>query len=148
MEHNCGAGVQHLALKTDDIFRTLREMRKVESLTGFELMPRPSDKYYKELRNKIGESLTEDQYLTCEELGILVDKDDQGVLLQVFTKPVCDRPTLFIEIIERVGCMREQRDEKLNKVEAVQAAGCGGFGKGNFKELFKSVEEYEATLDV
>jgi len=68
--------------------------------------------------------------------------------LQVFTKPVGDRPTLFIEIIERVGCMRTQKNEETQKEETVQAAGCGGFGKGNFKELFKSVEEYEASLDV
>merc|ERR1711907_318738 len=129
-----------MALKTDDIFKTLRHMREVEHVTGFELMPRP--------RDKIGDSLTSEQYKTVEELGILVDKDDQGVLLQVFTKPVCDRPTLFIEIIERVGCMREQKNEETNKVDMVQAAGCGGFGKGNFKELFKSVEEFEASLNV
>ena len=146
LEQNIGAGVQHLALKTDDIFSTLRHMRKAETLVGFELMPRPSDKYYRELRNKVGDSLTEEQYKTCEQLGILVDKDDQGVLLQVFTRPVGDRPTLFIEIIERVGCMREVKRKQEVKME--QAAGCGGFGKGNFKELFKSVEEYEATLDV
>ena len=97
--------------------------------------------------SKIGNALTVDQYKLVEELGILVDKDDQGVLLQVFTKPVGDRPTLFLEIIQRVGCLREVRD-KAEEVRLVQAGGCGGFGKGNFKELFKSVEEYESTLDV
>jgi len=148
LEQNVGAGVQHLALKTDDIFKTLGEMRKVEALTGFELMPRPSEGYYQGLRQKVGDGLTEKQLQRCEELGILVDKDDQGILLQVFTKPVGDRPTLFIEIIERVGCMRTQKNEETQKEETVQAAGCGGFGKGNFKELFKSVEEYEASLDV
>jgi 4-hydroxyphenylpyruvate dioxygenase len=146
LDQYVGAGVQHLALKTENIFNTLRHMRKAEMLVGFELMPRPSEKYYRELKIKVGDSLTDEQYKTCEELGILVDKDDQGVLLQVFTRPVGDRPTLFIEIIERVGCMREVK--KKEKVQMEQAAGCGGFGKGNFKELFKSVEEYEATLDV
>ena len=148
LDQNFGAGVQHLALKTDNIFKTLGEMRKVESLTGFELMPRPSEKYYRELHDRIGKGLTEEEYKRVEELGILVDKDDQGILLQVFTRPVGDRPTLFIEIIERVGCMRKEKNQQTLEEEAVQAAGCGGFGKGNFKELFKSVEEYEASLDV
>lgn len=147
LEQNGGGGVQHLALKTDDIFRTLRAMRKMEDTVGFELMPRPSDKYYKELRAKVGDKLTEKEYAQCEELGILVDKDDQGILLQVFTKPVGDRPTLFLEVIQRIGCLREERKSN-GEVHKKQAGGCGGFGKGNFKELFKSVEEYESTLDV
>jgi len=63
------------------------------------------------------------------------------VLIQIFTKPIGDRPTIFMEIIERVGCMIKKEEE------VYQAAGCGGFGKGNFSELFKSIEDYEKTLD-
>ena len=75
----------------------------------------------------------------------IFENDDQGVLIQVFTRPVGDRPTLFLEIIQRVGCMvpDEARPEQL-----VQRGGCGGFGKGNFSELFKSIERYERTLEV
>ncbi|OQR87858.1 4-hydroxyphenylpyruvate dioxygenase [Achlya hypogyna] len=142
LEQNEGPGLQHMALKTNDIFHTLAEMRKRTPLGGFDFMPKPSGNYYKNLPNKIGDAFTADQYKKIEELGLLVDKDDQGILLQIFTKPLGDRPTCFFEIIERVGCM-----EELNgRLE--QAAGCGGFGKGNFSELFKSIEEYERTLDV
>ena len=63
------------------------------------------------------------------------------MLIQIFTKPIGDRPTIFMEIIERVGCMIKKEEE------VYQAAGCGGFGKGNFSELFKSIEDYEKTLD-
>ncbi|KAG2483092.1 hypothetical protein HYH03_018030 [Edaphochlamys debaryana] len=149
LEQNEGPGLQHLALMTDDIFHTLREMRKRSDVGGFEFMPKPSDKYYRNLPKKIGDVLTPEQYKECEELGILVDKDDQGVLLQIFTKPLGDRPTIFIEIIQRVGCMREVREPATNAVVGTeQAAGCGGFGKGNFSELFKSIEDYERTLNV
>ena len=103
--------------------------------------------------------------LCKQELGLLADKDDQGVLLQIFTKPVGDRPTLFLEIIQRVGCMLDNKQQEQQAAAEVaaparpessvvddpvlkQAAGCGGFGKGNFSELFKSIEEYEKTLDV
>ncbi|EOX93126.1 Phytoene desaturation 1, putative [Theobroma cacao] len=78
----------------------------------------------------------------CEELGVLVDRDDQGTLLQIFTKPFGDRPTTFIEIIQRIGCMLKD-----DKGKMYQKGGCGGFGKGNFSELFKSVEEYEKSLE-
>ncbi|KXZ47898.1 hypothetical protein GPECTOR_32g511 [Gonium pectorale] len=182
LEQNEGPGLQHLALLTHDIFHTLREMRARSELGGFEFMPRPSDKYYRELPKKIGDTLTPEQYKEVEELGILADRDDQGVLLQIFTKPLGDRPTVFIEIIQRVGCEREVREERVRQpaggamaeaaageeaqagdgngqaeeaqaaVEVVvrkeQAAGCGGFGKGNFSELFKSIEDYERTLNV
>jgi 4-hydroxyphenylpyruvate dioxygenase len=71
-----------------------------------------------------------------EELGILADSDDEGILLQLFTKPIGDRPTFFIEIIQRVGCriMKEDSDDWIER------PGCGGFGQGNFRELFKSIE--------
>ncbi|DAZ96141.1 TPA: hypothetical protein N0F65_008720 [Lagenidium giganteum] len=142
LEQNVGAGLQHIALKTNNIFHTLAEMRKRSFIGGFEFMPSPNEIYYKRLPERIGEGLTPEQFKKIEELGILVDKDDQGILLQIFTKPLGDRPTVFIEIIERVGCM----SEVAGKME--QAAGCGGFGKGNFSELFRSIEEYERTLNV
>ncbi|KAF3497698.1 hypothetical protein DY000_02058152 [Brassica cretica] len=90
----------------------------------------------------VGDVLSEEQIEECEELGILVDRDDQGTLLQIFTKPLGDRPTIFIEIIQRVGCMKRDEEGKV-----YQSGGCGGFGKGNFSELFKSIEEYEKTLE-
>ncbi|KAL9241301.1 hypothetical protein vseg_015427 [Gypsophila vaccaria] len=142
LEHNDGAGLQHLALKSEDIFRTLREMRKRSGLGGFEFMPSPPPTYYRNLKNRVGDVLSDEQIKECEELGILVDRDDQGTLLQIFTKPVGDRPTMFIEIIQRIGCMMEDGEGK-----SYQKGGCGGFGKGNFSELFKSIEEYEKTLE-
>ncbi|EFJ46247.1 4-hydroxyphenylpyruvate dioxygenase [Volvox carteri f. nagariensis] len=149
LEQNEGPGLQHLALLTNDIFATLREMRARSDMGGFEFMPRPSDKYYRELPKKIGDTLTPMQYKEVEELGILVDRDDQGVLLQIFTKPLGDRPTVFIEVIQRVGCEREVKEPTTGAVVGTeQAAGCGGFGKGNFSELFKSIEDYERTLNV
>eukprot|EP00850_Spirogloea_muscicola_P002081 SM000008S22170 [mRNA] locus=s8:134648:137011:- [translate_table: standard] len=142
LEHNEGPGLQHLALKCVDIFATLREMRAQTHIAGFDFMPRPSDKYYEELPRKVGDDLTEAQLAEARELGLLVDKDDQGILLQIFTKPLGDRPTIFIEVIQRIGCM-----EKSASGEEYQRGGCGGFGKGNFSELFKSIEDYERTLD-
>ncbi|KAD7479664.1 hypothetical protein E3N88_02800 [Mikania micrantha] len=142
LEHNEGAGVQHLALASEDIFRTLREMRKRSGVGGFEFMPSPPPTYYRNLKNRAGDVLSDEQIKDCEELGILVDRDDQGTLLQIFTKPVGDRPTIFIEIIQRVGCMVKDDEGKVQ-----QKGGCGGFGKGNFSELFKSIEEYEKTLE-
>ncbi|KAH7578444.1 hypothetical protein ACOSQ2_000296 [Xanthoceras sorbifolium] len=142
LEHNEGAGVQHLALVSEDIFNTLREMRKRSGVGGFEFMPSPPPTYYKNLKARAGDVLNDDQIKQCEELGILVDRDDQGTLLQIFTKPLGDRPTIFIEIIQRVGCMLKDEEGK-----TYQKGGCGGFGKGNFSELFKSIEEYEKTLE-
>ncbi|KAI4325183.1 hypothetical protein MLD38_030601 [Melastoma candidum] len=142
LEHNEGAGLQHLALVSEDIFKTLREMRKRTSVGGFEFMPSPPPTYYAKLKGRAGDVLTDEQIKECEELGILVDRDDQGTLLQIFTKPVGDRPTIFIEIIQRVGCMLKDDQGK-----TYQKGGCGGFGKGNFSELFKSIEEYEKTLE-
>jgi 4-hydroxyphenylpyruvate dioxygenase len=143
LEQNNGPGAQHIALKTDNIFDTMRELRKREHCGGFEFMPAPDHGYYERLVERIGEdALTADQLRELEELGLLADKDDQGVLLQVFTKPIGDRLTLFIEIIQRVGC---DVDGEGNKIS--QKPGCGGFGKGNFGELFKSIEEYEKQID-
>lgn len=139
LEHNNGAGVQHMALKTEDIFHTMRELRKRSLIGGFEFMPAPSHAYYEKLPAKLGpDVLSCEQINELEELGLLADRDDQGVLLQVFTKPLGDRPTVFIEIIQRIGC-----DKQPNGEAKEQAAGCGGFGKGNFSELFKSIEEFE-----
>lgn len=72
----------------------------------------------------------------------------QGVLLQIFTKPLSDRPTVFIEVIQRIGCMYEEPAANGSQPVMEQAGGCGGFGKGNFSELFKSIEDYERTLDI
>lgn len=79
----------------------------------------------------------------------LVSGCAQGVLLQIFTQPLSDRPTVFVEIIQRIGCMYEPK-EAPSAVPPVleQAGGCGGFGKGNFSELFKSIEDYERLLDI
>merc|ERR1711924_60318 len=106
LDHNLGPGVQHLALRSNDILTTLTRMREVSDTVGFDFMPRPSEKYYRELPARIGDSLTPEQYREVERLGALVDKDDQGVLLQIFTKPLGDRLTIFIEIIQRVGCVQ------------------------------------------
>ena len=79
-------------------------MRAAAEVGGFELQQRPAPSYYTGARQRVGASLSEQQYAQCEELGVLADKDDaEGVLLQVFTKPVGDRPTLFLEIIQRIG---------------------------------------------
>ncbi|KAL2630101.1 hypothetical protein R1flu_014787 [Riccia fluitans] len=142
LEHNEGPGLQHLALICDDVLSTVREMRMRSHVGGFDFMPKPPPTYYKNLPKRVAGVLNEKQVKDCEELGILVDKDDQGVLLQIFTKPLGDRPTVFIEIIQRVGCM-----ERTKEGTVVQRGGCGGFGKGNFSELFKSIEDYEKTLD-
>ena len=115
-----------------------------ENFGGFELMARPSDGYYRNLPGRLGDLLTADQYKELEELGILADADDEGVLLQIFTKPIGDRPTFFFEIIQRLGC--RYTDEETNEVK--ERFGCGGFGQGNFRELFKAIEDHERTLKV
>ncbi|GER54030.1 4-hydroxyphenylpyruvate dioxygenase [Striga asiatica] len=142
LEHNEGPGVQHLALVSEDIFRTLEEMRKRSGVGGFEFMPSPPPTYYQNLKGRVGDVLSDEQIKECERLGILVDRDDQGTLLQIFTKPVGDRPTIFIEIIQRIGCMLKDEHGR-----TYQKGGCGGFGKGNFSELFRSIEEYEKMLE-
>ncbi|KAJ1278046.1 hypothetical protein BS78_04G050100 [Paspalum vaginatum] len=142
LDHHGGPGVQHIALASDDVLRTLREMRARSAMGGFEFLAPPPPNYYDGVRRRSGDVLTEAQIKECQELGVLVDRDDQGVLLQIFTKPVGDRPTLFLEIIQRIGCM-----EKDEKGQEYQRGGCGGFGKGNFSQLFKSIEEYEKFLE-
>merc|ERR1719478_1901771 len=103
---NKGEGVQHMALFTDDIFETIRRMRRAGERGGFQFMDAPSEQYYQELPERIGDDvLSAEQLATAKELGLLVDRDPEGVLIQVFTRPVGDRPTLFLEIIQRVGCM-------------------------------------------
>jgi len=150
LEQNEGPGLQHLALKTDDIFATIREMRRHGGgRGGFEFQKPASEDYYEKLPERVGENaLTPEQFQEVKELGLLVDKDDQGVLVQVFTKPLGDRPTVFIEIIQRIGCERVTVGKDGEPPRTEQAAGCGGFGKGNFSELFKSIENYERTLKV
>lgn len=136
-----------MALKTKDIFATIRKMRDTsQGFFGFELMKRPSAAYYRELPERLGDQLTPEQYEELEELGILADADDEGVLLQLFTKPVGDRPTFFFEIIQRIGCIIKHGEDA--DTIAVERPGCGGFGQGNFRELFKSIEEHEKTLKV
>ena len=143
----------------------VRAMRRAGARGGFQLMAPPSEQYYAELPSRIGDDvLSAAQLAEAQELGLLVDRDPEGVLLQIFTKPIGDRPTLFFEIIQRIGCLIEPAggggmasDALAGGGEAgggetgagaqVQRGGCGGFGKGNFKELFKSVEDYERSLE-
>lgn len=144
---NAGEGVQHIALATDDIFATVRAMREAGRRGGLTFMDPPGDDYYDELPERIGTDLvTPEQLASAKELGLLVDRDPEGALIQVFTRPVGDRPTLFLEIIQRIGCMVDGPGDE-GDAEPVQLGGCGGFGKGNFKALFKSVEDYERTLE-
>ena len=89
-----------MALFTKDIFTTLRLMRDASKHGGFEFMPTQPSSYYERKRDLIGNILSDEQYKLSEELGILIDKDPQGVLLQIFTKPIGDRPTAFFEIIQ------------------------------------------------
>ncbi|MBT9255827.1 4-hydroxyphenylpyruvate dioxygenase [Phycicoccus sp. MAQZ13P-2] len=115
LEFYAGPGAQHLALATNDILRTVDELRK----EGVEFLDTP-DAYYDdpEMRERIGEVRVPIEELKSRK--ILVDRDEDGYLLQIFTKPLGDRPTVFFEIIERHGSL--------------------GFGKGNFKALFESIE--------
>ncbi len=112
-----GPGVQHIALATEDIVGTVRAMRAND--VSFLRVP-PA--YYEMLPERVGR--IEEDVRELAELGILVDRDDEGYLLQIFTKPVEDRPTLFFEVIERHGSR--------------------SFGKGNFKALFEAIEREQA----
>jgi 4-hydroxyphenylpyruvate dioxygenase len=122
IEYYRGAGVQHIAVATDDIIFTVGELRK----RGVEFLRVP-DTYYETVEERVGK-IAEDMN-EIQRLNILVDRDEDGYLLQIFTKPVQDRPTVFYEIIQR--------------------AGAKSFGKGNFKALFEAIEreqEVRGTL--
>lgn len=108
-----GPGVQHVALLSGDIIETVQKLQG----RGLEFLKVPTT-YYKELENRVGK--IDEPVEKLKELGILVDRDDEGYLLQIFSKPVVDRPTFFFEIIQRKGAR--------------------GFGKGNFKALFQAIE--------
>ena len=108
-----GAGVQHIAVATDDIVATVSAMRD----RGVEFLYVPEN-YYNDLLERVGE--IDEDVEVLKQHGILIDRDDEGYLLQLFTKPVLDRPTMFFEIIQRKGAQ--------------------SFGKGNFKALFEAIE--------
>jgi 4-hydroxyphenylpyruvate dioxygenase len=113
LEFYGGPGVQHMALATDDIIHTVTALRD----RGVEFLSAPTS-YYQELQGRVG--TIDEPVDTLAQLGILVDRDPDGYLLQIFTKPVQDRPTVFYEIIQRKGAK--------------------SFGKGNFKALFEAIE--------
>ncbi len=117
LEWYCGPGVQHVAMSTKDICATVRTLRERE--IDFLRVP---DTYYEDLKGRVGK--IDEDFAELKELGILVDRDDDGYLLQIFTQPLQDRPTLFFEVIERHGSR--------------------GFGVGNFKALFVSLEREQA----
>lgn len=117
-----GPGVQHIAIATNDIITTVTQLRE----RGVEFLSAPPHAYYEDVPNRLGEhmKIMKEDMSVLEKLGILVDADEEGYLLQIFTKPVEDRPTLFFEIIQRMGAK--------------------GFGAGNFKALFESIEREQA----
>jgi 4-hydroxyphenylpyruvate dioxygenase len=117
-----GPGVQHIAVATDDVIATVRELRA----RGIEFLPPPPQAYYDEIPGRLGVhmDIMKEDIKELQKLSILVDADEEGYLLQIFTKPVEDRPTLFFEIIQRMGAK--------------------GFGAGNFKALFESIEREQA----
>lgn len=118
LEFYNGEGVQHIAMATPNIVETVTQLRN----RGVEFLRVPSS-YYRDLLSRVGH--IDEDLAPLEELGILVDRDDEGYLLQIFTKPVEDRPTLFFEIIQRKGAK--------------------SFGKGNFKALFEAIEREQAA---
>lgn len=139
IEHHQGAGVQHIAIMTDDILATVKKMSEASDFGGVDFMPAPGDSYYSDhVPKKMGNMVDETLIRNCQRYGILIDRDEEGGLLQIFTKPLLDRPTLFVEIIQRLGC--KQPDGR-------QKPACGGFGKGNFGALFKSIEDWEKMRD-
>jgi 4-hydroxyphenylpyruvate dioxygenase len=147
LEQNNGPGVQHIALKTDNIFSTMNILKSLEKCGGFQFMEPPNSQYYANLPNRIGNIFTDLEYQLISQYGLLVDKDDQGVILQIFTKPLGDRNTIFIEIIQRY-CYKLDTDNKMIPInDDHNKPACGGFGKGNFSELFKSIENYGKTLN-
>jgi 4-hydroxyphenylpyruvate dioxygenase len=117
LEAYCGPGVQHIALQTADIIATVDKLQR----NGIEFLRVP-DAYYQALPQRVGE--LKEPLDEIKRLGILIDRDQDGYLLQIFSRPVQDRPTLFFEVIERKGSR--------------------GFGKGNFKALFEALELEQA----
>jgi 4-hydroxyphenylpyruvate dioxygenase len=117
LDYYYSPGVQHLALATGDILETVKKLQS----RGIEFLRVP-DAYYTSLPERVGE--IKEPVEAIQELGILVDRDDEGYLLQVFSRPIQDRPTAFVEVIQRHGSR--------------------GFGKGNFKALFEALEEEQA----
>jgi 4-hydroxyphenylpyruvate dioxygenase len=117
LDYYGGPGVQHMALETDDIVHTVSTLRD----RGVEFMKAPAS-YYEDLKKRVG-TIDEDMD-TLQDLGILVDRDPDGYLLQIFTRNLQDRPTLFIEVIQRKGAR--------------------SFGKGNFRALFEAIEREQA----
>jgi 4-hydroxyphenylpyruvate dioxygenase len=117
------SGVQHLALATDDVIKTVAQLKS----RGVEFLPPPPQDYYDDIPRRLGVhmSLMKEDIKELQKLSILVDADEDGYLLQIFTKPLEDRPTLFFEIIQRMGAQ--------------------GFGAGNFKALFESIEREQAA---
>ena len=113
LEYYGGPGAQHIALATTDIVATVEELKR----RGIRFLETP-DSYYDELPGRIGE--IDEDLADLRELGILADRDDEGYLLQIFTQTIGDRPTVFLEVIERHGAR--------------------GFGEGNFKALFEAIE--------
>jgi 4-hydroxyphenylpyruvate dioxygenase len=118
LEFYRGPGVQHLAIATDNIVQTVTALRD----RGVEFLQVPKT-YYDTVQERVGK--IDEKIAQLKELGILVDRDDEGYLLQIFSKPVQDRPTLFYEIIQRKGAK--------------------SFGKGNFKALFEAIEREQAA---
>ena len=117
IEYYRGAGAQHIAVATRDIVGCVSALTE----QGVQFLAIPEE-YYDEIPERIGK--IEEDLADLRRLGILVDRDDEGYLLQIFTKPVEDRPTLFFEVIERHGAR--------------------GFGDGNFKALFEAIEREQA----
>ncbi len=117
-----GPGVQHIAIATDDIITTVSQLRA----RGVEFLSAPPHAYYQAIPERLGVhmDMMKEDITEIEKLAIMVDADEDGYLLQIFTKPVEDRPTLFFEIIQRMGAK--------------------GFGAGNFKALFESIEREQA----
>ena len=116
-------GVQHIAIATDNIIETVKKLKS----RGVDFLSAPPVEYYKEIPKRLGShmKMMKEDISELQELAILVDADEEGYLLQIFTKPVEDRPTLFFEIIQRMGAR--------------------GFGAGNFKALFESIEREQAN---
>lgn len=140
LEHHKGGGMQHIAITTPDIVATVEQMAKSSLFGGgVTFMAHPGKDYYQNhVPRKMGDMVTPEIIAQCDKFGILIDRDEEGGLLQIFTKPIFDRPTLFLEVIQRIGCIQP---------DGTQKPACGGFGKGNFGALFKSIEDWEKQRD-